>query len=276
MGAAQKVDGGLGRGHGDPRGRHILRLGPELQHRPGDDAERALGAQVEIAQVVAGVVLLERTQAVPDLARGRHDLEAEHEMAGVAVVQHLHAAGVGREVAADGAASLGGKAERKQAVVGRSGFLDGLQDHARLDGHRVADLVDLDDAVHAIERQHDLAAVLLRHAAADQAGVAALGHDRDALGGAKLHDRSHFVRRRRAHDGERRAEVVVAPVGEIGMLAGGVGDQPLVADDGAEFVYETSHSPAHDRRRILPGFMMFLGSSARLIDRIVSSSILER
>ena len=213
------VDGRLGRGHGDPRGRHVLGLGPELQHGAGDDAQRAFGAEVEVAQVVAGIVLLERPEAVPDLALRRHDLEAQHEMTRVAVVQHLHAAGVGREVAADGAASLGGEAQRKQAVMRGRRLLDGLQDHAGLDRHRIADLVDLDDAVHAVERQHDLAAVLVRHAAADQAGVAALGHDGDTLGGAELHDAGDLFGARRPHHGERGAEIVVAPVGEIGMLA---------------------------------------------------------
>ena len=38
MGAAQQRHRGLGRGHGDPRGRDVLGLGPELQHRLGDDA----------------------------------------------------------------------------------------------------------------------------------------------------------------------------------------------------------------------------------------------
>ena len=41
----------------------------ELQHGGGDDAERALGADEQLLQVVAGVVLAQAAQAVP--ARGR-------------------------------------------------------------------------------------------------------------------------------------------------------------------------------------------------------------
>ena len=272
MRAAQQIDRRLGRRHGDPRGRHVLGLGPKLQHRLGDDAQGALGAEIKIAQVVAGIVFLERAQAVPDLARRRHDLEAEHEMARVAIVQHLHAAGVGREVAADGAAALGRKAQWKQAVVRGGRLLDGLQDDTGLDGHRVTDFVDCEDTVHAGERQHDFAAVLVRHATAHQAGVAALGHDRDPLRGAELYDARDFFGGRGPDHGKCRAEVIVAPVGEIGMLARVVGDQTLVADEDAQLFDEI----AHDRRRILPGFMMFFGSSARLIERIVSSSIRER
>ena len=197
-------------------------------------------------------------------------------MAGIAVVQHLHPAGIGRKIAADGAASLGGEAQGKQAVVGRRGVLDGLQDSAGLDRHRVADLVDFDDAVHAVERQHDLAAVLVRHAAADQAGVSALGHDGDLLRGAELDHARDLIGRGRPHDGERGAEIIVAPVREIGMLARLVDDQALVADDAAQLFDKVAHSPTHHSLRIFPGFMMFLGSRARFSDRIVSSSIFER
>ena len=196
----------------------------------------------------------------------------------------------------------------KQPVGIGGGFLDGLQHHARLDGHGVADLVDLEDAVHAAERQHDLAAVSLRRGAARHAGIAALGHDRDPLGRAELHDLGHFLGRRRPHDRQRRAEIVLAPVGEVGMLVLLVGDQALVADDGrAAWSGEIRHKPlrrpdrseaewrdlfgaekkrgpsaslgatgASHSRSTLPGFMMFFGSSARLMVRMVSSSILRR
>jgi hypothetical protein len=39
-----------------------------------------------------------------------------------------------------------------------------------------------------IERQHDLAALLVRRAAAHHAGVAALRHDRDLLRDAEFYD----------------------------------------------------------------------------------------
>lgn len=46
------------------------RLREEFQHRAGDDAERAFGSDEEIAQIVAGIVLLQAAQPVPDFARG--------------------------------------------------------------------------------------------------------------------------------------------------------------------------------------------------------------
>src|SRR5258707_8920398 len=41
----------------DERGRKRARLGEELEHRGGDDAERALCADEEVLEVVPGVVL---------------------------------------------------------------------------------------------------------------------------------------------------------------------------------------------------------------------------
>ena len=83
-------------------------------------------------QVVAGVVLLQRAEAVPDAAVGEHDLEAEHELARVAVGQHADAAGVGAEVAADLAGALRRQAEREQAVDAVGGGVHLGEGHARL------------------------------------------------------------------------------------------------------------------------------------------------
>ena len=43
----------------------------ELQRRLGDDAERALAADEELAEIEAGVVLLERAVELEHLARSR-------------------------------------------------------------------------------------------------------------------------------------------------------------------------------------------------------------
>ena len=46
-------------GEADESCRRAARLRKEFQHRTGDHAERALGADEEVAEVVAGVVLAE-------------------------------------------------------------------------------------------------------------------------------------------------------------------------------------------------------------------------
>jgi hypothetical protein len=147
----QDLDGGLWIADGEPGGGDVLGRRPQLQHRLGDDAERALGTHEQVFQVVAGVVLLERAQAVPDVAVGQHDLEAQHKVARVAVAQHLHAAGIGRKVAANLARALGAEAEREEAVMRRRRFLQGLQDAAGLDRHRIAHRIDLQHLVHAAD-----------------------------------------------------------------------------------------------------------------------------
>ena len=85
----------------------------QLERGGGDDAQRAFAADEQIAQVVAGVVLAQATQALPDLALGRHHLQAQAQLAGIAVAQHRRAAGIGGQVAADGATALGRQAERE-------------------------------------------------------------------------------------------------------------------------------------------------------------------
>ena len=59
------------RGRGPPakRGLDLLGRGEQLQHGGGDDAQRAFGADEQVLQVVAGVVLAQPPQAVPDLGR---------------------------------------------------------------------------------------------------------------------------------------------------------------------------------------------------------------
>ena len=97
----------------DPCRRAGAGLRIEPQHRGGDDAERAFGAEEQLLQVVAGVVLAQPAQAVPDAAVGQHHLETEHLLARGAVAQDVDAAGVGREVAADLAAAFCGERKRK-------------------------------------------------------------------------------------------------------------------------------------------------------------------
>jgi hypothetical protein len=98
-----------------PGGRQRPRQGKELQHRGGDDAQRSFGADEQVLQVVAGVVLAQAAQAIPDLAAGQHHFQAQGQFARVAVAQDLHAAGIGRQIAADLATALGGQRQRKQA-----------------------------------------------------------------------------------------------------------------------------------------------------------------
>ena len=129
----------------------FARLGEELHRRGGDDPEGALATDKELLQVVAGVVLAQTSQPVPDLPIGRYDLEAQGQLAGIAVARHRDAAGVGRQIATDLAAALGAEAQWEEPVGLGGGPLQIGEDAAGLDRHREIDRVDRSDAVHAAE-----------------------------------------------------------------------------------------------------------------------------
>ena len=105
-GKAEQGERRLGRIQPDKRHLPPLRLGEQLEHGGGDDAQRALGADEQVLEVVAGVVLLEFAQVIEHLAGRQHHLDAEAEFAGIAIGEHAGAAGVGGKVAADLAGSL--------------------------------------------------------------------------------------------------------------------------------------------------------------------------
>ena len=72
------------------------------------------------------------------------------------------------------------------------GLLHGLQHAAGLDRHRQVGAVDRADAVQPRQAQQHLRAAGVGHAAADQAGVAALRHHARAVRGAGAHHRGHL------------------------------------------------------------------------------------
>ncbi len=231
---AQQLDRALRVLHGNPGRRRGGRLRMQFQHRRRDDAERALGADEELLEVVAAIVLAQAAQAVPDTPVGQHGFEAEHLLAGIAVAQHIDAARVGRKIAADLAAAFGGQRRREQPVGFRGGALHVGEHAARLDRNGVVQRVELADAVQARKREHDLVLRARGHRAARQAGVAALRHDGDARFRAQAHHRRHFGGARRAHYAEGAAAVLPAPIGEVGRSVARGREHVAVADDRSE------------------------------------------
>ena len=73
----------------------------QAQARRGDDRERSLAAAQQAGEVVTRVVLLEPVEAADDATVGQHRLDADELTPGRAVAQHVHAARVGRDRAAD-------------------------------------------------------------------------------------------------------------------------------------------------------------------------------
>ena len=73
----------------------------QLQHSRGDDAERSFGADEELLERVARIVLAQRAQAVEDASIRQHHFQPEHQIPHRSVAQHRRATGIGRDIAAD-------------------------------------------------------------------------------------------------------------------------------------------------------------------------------
>ena len=115
---AEQIDRGLRRGQAEKRDLDRARPRHQPQHRRGDDAERAFGADEQILQVVAGIVLLQLVEIVQHAAVGQHHFEAERMRARDAMRERRGAAGIGGEIAADGAGAFA-----RQTVADRAGRL---------------------------------------------------------------------------------------------------------------------------------------------------------
>ena len=94
------------RSHSDKSGFDRARPRHQPQHRRSNDAERAFGADEQVFQIVAGVVLLQLVEVVEDAAIGQHDFDAECVRARDAVGKRGDAARIGGEIAADRAGAF--------------------------------------------------------------------------------------------------------------------------------------------------------------------------
>ena len=210
-----------------------LGLRVELEHGGRDDAQRPLGADEQVAQVVAGIVLAQAAQAVPDFALGGDHFQAQAQFPRVPVAQDGGAAGIGRQVPADGAAAFRRQRQGKQHAGAGRGLLDVVEDAAGFHRHGAIGGIEGADTVQAPQRNDDGRAAGVRHAAQHQAGAAALRHHRDAGGGAGAHHGGHLLGIRGQHHGAGAPGEAAAPVGEEGRHVGLLAEDVGVAGDGA-------------------------------------------
>ncbi len=163
----EQCHGRLGRCYRQKGGLNLRRLGEQLETGSGDDPERSLRAHKHLLQIVTRIVLPQLLEPVPHLPIGKHDLQAEDQIAHHAVAHDVDAASVGGNVAADLAAPLGADPEREEAVLGRGGRVHSFEHAARLDDHGEVERVDLAHAVETLEANDDFGTVLGRRRAAD-------------------------------------------------------------------------------------------------------------
>ena len=111
----------------------------------GDDAQKALGAGDDAKQVIAAGIEMLAADA-HDLAGDQHHFEAEQIVRGHAVFQAMHAAGIFRDIAADGAGDLRGRIGRVIEAFAFHGVGDAEIGDAGLHHDDAIDVVDLADA----------------------------------------------------------------------------------------------------------------------------------
>jgi hypothetical protein len=108
------------------------------------------------------------------------------------------------------------------------------KDASGLRDETVVQRIDVADAVHPCEREHDLAPPSDGHRTPGKAGVSSLGHDRYALARAKLHRGRHLVRIRRTQHAFGGAAILLAPVDEMARHVVVASENVGVADDRRE------------------------------------------
>ncbi|MCY1351180.1 hypothetical protein D9M69_374390 [compost metagenome] len=125
-----------------------LRLGQQPDGDLDHHAEHALGAHEQRQQVEAGAVEGVGAEGHA-LALDGDDLQAQHVVHGQAVLQAMHAAGVLRHVAADGAGDLRRRVRGVVEAVWRRRLGDRQVAHAGLHTGEAPDRVDFEDALEA-------------------------------------------------------------------------------------------------------------------------------
>ena len=102
----QQLDGRRHVAHFGERGGARHRLRKQLHRRGGDHAKRSFGADEEVPQIITRIVLAKPAKQVQDAAAHQHHLDTKGQLARCSVTNDIQPAGIGPQIAADGAASL--------------------------------------------------------------------------------------------------------------------------------------------------------------------------
>ena len=221
--------GVLGARKADQHGARRLRLLQDAHRHLGDDAEEPFRPGDDADEIVAAGI--EVLAAKPQhLAGHQHHFQAEDVVGGHAVLQAVHAAGILRHVAADGAGDLRRRIGRVIEALAFYRRADGKIGDARLGHHHAVVEVDLADAVElAHAEQH---AVGKRQRPARQRGARPARHHLDAVVVAVAQHFRHLFRGLGQHDHHRQLPVGGQPVGFVGPHRPLGRDHALARHDG--------------------------------------------
>ena len=173
------------------QGGQVFRLAGQFHGGFHHKTQGALGADEQVPEVVTGGVLDQALVQVQQLALAGDHFQAGDPVTGHAVADHLDAAGVGADVAADLAGAGGGEVHRVEQPFLFGEFLQLLGDDAGLHGNGTVEFVEFQDLVHTIEGHHQLA--VGGHRPGGQAGAAPGWHQVQAVVVGDLHDLLHLV-----------------------------------------------------------------------------------
>ena len=175
---------------GNDQGAGIFWLRKELQGDLRHDAERALGADDQVFERVAGRILNYVGGELLNGPVGQDDADAAHKIPCESVADRFHAARVCDDVSADGGVLLTRIRGIEKALLFR-GVLHVDQKRAGLAGDSLVLVVDGKDFVHAHHRHHDAAVFAV--GAAGQTGARAADDDRDIVLVAVFHDEGNLL-----------------------------------------------------------------------------------
>ncbi len=204
----------------------------EAEGRLGDDPEGALRAHEQVRQRVARGVL-DVAAAGPDhRAVGEHHLESQHPVAGLAVLHAAQPAGIGAEIAADRALLVARGVRRVEQALGGDGLLELRVDHARLGDDAQVVTVDLEDRVHA--RDRDRQGALDARGPARQPRSRATRDHRHAMPRGEPQQGRHLLRRgRECHGAGKPSCQVRGLVEAVALAVGDVGEEAELGQLGA-------------------------------------------
>ena len=207
-----------------------LRGGDKLQRRGGDDGQRPLRADQKVAQVIAGIVLVQRPHQVQHPPVGQNRLDPKAERAGIAIAQDVRSPGIGGQHAPDGGRSARAEPKREVQPVFRRPVVQGGKDHPRLGYGHPRGGAQVTDAVHPFQRQHHLA---LGMRGAGQAGTSARRNNGDAGRIGMAEDGRDLLCRGGTQDGAGLARVIS---GRVDAVAGGIraGQHMRLAENGGK------------------------------------------
>ena len=199
----------------------VLRRAVQAHGGFDDKAQRAFGADKQLTHVIAGGVLDQVLVQLQQLAGAGNHLQPSHPVAGHAVANHLDAASIGADIAANLAGAGRGEVHRVIQALVLGEHLQLLGHYTRLAHGRAVKFVEVENLVHVVEGHHHF--TIGCHRASRQAGTATGRHQCDLVLIGPANDGLHLLDALGEGNRQRRWGEVLGPVLAVGIEGIGIG-----------------------------------------------------